>query len=71
MAFYETSLLILHSLFFLNDGISFSACVWREECSLPINMFLRKSEICLTEHVIMLQFPQMMGLQWFFSKAHC
>lgn len=60
MAFYETSLLILHSLFFLNDGVLL--CLWRGGCSLPVNMFLRKSEICLTEHVLMLQFPQMMGL---------
>lgn len=62
MAFYETSLLILHSLFFLNDGILLCMYLWRGECSLPIDMFLRKSEICLTEHVLILQFPQMMGL---------
>lgn len=62
LAFYETSLLILHFLFFLNEGTLVCVCLWRGQCSLPISMFLRKSEISLTEHVLMLQFPQVMGL---------
>lgn len=62
MVFYETSLLMLHFLFFLNVSTLLCMCLWRGQCSLPISMFLRKSEICLTEHVLMLQFPQMMGL---------